>query len=138
MRPYQRLLASIVLFVGAWFCLLCAAVQLPINSQDPLDTEGLSIVVILTVALQGIGFASIVLTSVGVLISRIINPKSLSIRRTIFWMSNFLLLLSSLLGLLVIGSFVLDTILSIAGASLYLGVIILVLSATPKRIADKK
>lgn len=136
MPPYQRLLASIVLFIGAWFCLLSAAVQLPINSQDPSDTEGLSIVVVLTVALQCLGFASIVLTTAGVILSTILNPKSLPIRRTIFWMSNLLLLFSSLLGLLVIGSFALDTLLSIAGVSLYIVVIGLVMSAIPKRIAD--
>jgi hypothetical protein len=136
MPPYQRLLASIALFIGAWFCLLGAAVQLPINSEDLSDTEGLSIVVILTVALQGIGFVGIVLTAAGIVLSTIIKPKSLAIRRVIFWASNFLLLLSSLMGLLVIGSFVLDTLLSIVGVSLYIGVIGLILSATPKRIAD--
>ncbi|WP_419711690.1 hypothetical protein [Pseudomonas sp. NFX224] len=137
MTSYQRLLSSILLFIGAWFCLFNAAIQLPINSQDLSDSEGLSVVVLLTIALVCLGLPGSALTIAGVFFSALIKPKSLIVRRWIFWVSNLLLLLSSLFGILVIGLFALDTLLSIVGISLFISVIALILSATPKRIADK-
>ena len=137
MPPFLRLLASIALFIGAWFCVLHAAIKLPTNSENLFATEGLSIVVILTAALQGLSIAGVFLSGAGVLLSAITKTKSFALRLAIFLSSNFLLLLTSLLGILLISAFVLDTLLSIAGISLYVGVIGLILSATPKRITDE-
>lgn len=138
MPPYQRLLLSILLFIGAWLCLFNAAIRLPINSQDLSDTEGLSVVLLLVIALACLGLPCSALTIAGTILSAITKPTSLIVRRAIFWLSNLLLLLSSIFGILIIGLFVLDTRLSIVGVSLYIGAISLILSATPKRVADKK
>ena len=137
MRRYQRLLVAILLSTGAWFCLRYASTRLSINLEDPINTEGLSIVVMLTVALQGLGLVGIALSGTGVILSALLRPKPYNIRLLLFFSSNFLLLLHALLGIFLICFFALDTLASIAGLSLYIGVIGFALSATPKRIADQ-
>ncbi|MGW8465113.1 hypothetical protein [Pseudomonas sp. CLCA07] len=137
MRPYQRLLSSFVLFIAAWFSLFHAAIQLPPNSKDLSDTSGLSIVLLLTIALLTIGIPAIVFSSAGILISIFTKSKSFSARLLIFSISNFPLLLASLLGILVIGLFVIETLNSIIGVILFAGVMGLIMSAAPKRVADK-
>jgi hypothetical protein len=138
MQPYQRLLIAIALYIGAWFCLLSAAVHVPPNTEDLSDKEGLSAAIMYTVALAAIGFVAIALAIAGILILMALNRKSFTVRLTIYLASNLFLLLSSLLGMFVITAYVYDTISGIAGTILYISAISLTLSATPKRIADKK
>lgn len=133
MPSYTRLLISIVLFVGAWFCLLSVAVNVPANPKDLSDTAGLSPVVVYTVALEAIGFVAVVCVGLGFLFSKVLKSTSFGMRLTIFCSSNLLLLLSSLLGIFVNVSYVLDTILGVASISLYIGVIGLITTAAPKR-----
>ncbi len=137
MRPYQRLLTAIALFIGAWICLLSVAVQVPPNINDLSDKEGLSAAIMLTVALQGIGILAIACVVVGMLTSIFIRPRSFGLRLFVYLASNLMIFISSLLGILVIAGFVYDTIAGIAGIILYLCVIGLLVSATPKRVADK-
>lgn len=139
MSSHQRqLLLSIVLFIGAWLCLFYAALQLPTNPKNLSDTEGLNIVVILAVALQAISIAAIVFASVGLVLPKIIQTKSHTVSLFIFFISNSPLIFASLLGILLLGLFELDTLSCIAGISLYVGTICLIVSATPKRVADKE
>jgi len=137
MRPYQRLLTSFVLFIAAWFSLFHAAIQLPPNSKDLSDTSGLSVVLLSTIALLSIGIPAIALSSTGIVLSFFTKSKSFPLRLLIFFITHSALLLSSLLGILVIGLFVLETLNSIIGVILFLGVIGLIMSAAPKRAADK-
>ena len=137
MRPYQLLLTAIALFIGAWFCLFSVAVQVPPNINDLSDKEGLSAAIMLTVALQAIGILAIACVVVGMLTSIFINPRSFGLRLFVYLASNLMIFISSLLGILVIAGFVYDTIAGIAGIILYLCVIGLLVSATPKRVADK-
>lgn len=138
MSSYQRLLLSIVFFTGAGLFLFYAAIQLPTNPKNLSDTEGLNVVVMLAVALQAIGIAAIAFTCAGMLLPKIIKPKSRAVSLIIFLISNSLLTLASFLGILVFVLFELDTLSSIVGISLYVGTISLMMSATPKRAADKK
>ncbi|MHC8353388.1 hypothetical protein ACYZT7_29855 [Pseudomonas sp. RT4P38] len=133
MPSYTRLLISVVLFIGAWFCLLSAAVHVPANPKDLSDTAGLSPAVIYTVALEAIGFVAIVFVGLGMLFSKILKSHSFGMKLVIFCSSNLLLLLSSLLGIFVNVSYVPDTIPGVASISLYIGVIGLVTTAAPKR-----
>lgn len=133
MRSYQRLLISIVLFFGAWFCLLSAAIHVPPNPGDLSDTTGLSAVIIYTVALEAIGFVAIVGVGVGLLASMILKSGSYGMKLAVFFASNILLLLSSLLGIFVVVSYVLDTLSGIVGIVLYIGVIGMIITAVPKR-----
>jgi hypothetical protein len=138
MSSSQRLLTSIALFIGAWLCLFYAALQLPTNQKNLSDTEGLNIVVMLAVALQAINIAAIAFASAGIVLPKIIKPKSLTSSLIIFFISNSPLIFASLLGILVLGLYQLDTLSCIAGISLYVGTISLIMSATPRRGADKK
>jgi hypothetical protein len=133
MPSSTRLLTSIVLFIGAWFCLLSVAVHVPANPKDLSDTEGLSPAVIYTVALEAMGFVAIVCVGLGMLFSKILKSNSFGMRLAIFCSSNLLLLLSSLLGIFVNVSYVLDTIPGVTSISLYIGVIGLITTAAPKR-----
>jgi MFS family permease len=137
MRPYQKLLTAIALFIGAWFCLLSVAVRVPPNPEDLSDKEGLSVAVMLTVALQGIGILAIACVFIGMFTSIFISPRSFGLKLSVYLTSNLMIFISSLLGILVIAGFVYDTIAGIAGIILYLCVIGLIVSATPKRAADK-
>lgn len=133
MRQYQRLLIAILLFVGAWFCLLSAGVDVPENSDDLSDTRGLPAVIIYTVALQVVGFLAIVFSGLGMFVAAKLKSKSFGIKLSIFFVSNIFLLLASFMGIFVIASFVLGTISGVSGISLYIGVIYLVTTAVPKR-----
>lgn len=132
MRQYRSLLFAILLFVGAWFCLLSAGVGSPENPDDPSDTKGLPAVIIYTVALQVIGLLAILFTGLGILVTAKLKPTSFGIKLAIFLASNLLLLLASFMGIFVIGSYVAGTISGIAGISLYTGAIGLVITAIPK------
>jgi hypothetical protein len=133
MHQYRQLLIAILLFIGAWFCLLSAGVDSPENVDDLSDTRGLPAIIIYTVALQVIGLLAIIFTGLGMLVALKIKPKSFGIGLSVFFTSNLLLLLASLMGIFVIGSYALGTFSGIAGISLYFGVIGLVVIAAPKR-----
>ncbi|MHC8385026.1 hypothetical protein [Pseudomonas sp. LB3P14] len=133
MRQYQRLLIAILLFIGAWFCLLSAGVGVPENLDDLSDTRGLPAVIIYTVALQVLGFLAIVFSGLGMFVTAKLKSNSFGIKLSIFFVSNLLLLFASFMGIFVIVSFVLGTISGVSGISLYIGVICLVTTAAPKR-----
>lgn len=137
MRSYRCLLITLVLFVGAWFCLFVAGIGFPENPQDLADTRGLPAVKIYTVALLVIGSLAITLSILGAFVMAVIKVSSFGIKIAIFSLSNTLLLLSCLLGIFVIGSYVLDTKSGVAGIILYFAVIALILAGIPRRIRDQ-
>jgi hypothetical protein len=138
MQKYYRPIASIAPFIGAWLCLLSAAVELPPNPDDLSDTTGLSAAILYTVALEAIGFVGIISVFLGTLTSQLLRSKSFGLHLSIHIASNLIIFTSSLIGLFVITAYVINTPAGTIGFLLYIGVIYLVFSATPKRIADTK
>lgn len=127
------MLAAVLFFIGAWFCLLSSGVNVPENPSDLSDTRGLPAVIIYIVALQVLGVMAIISSGLGVLVCAKFKPKSIGISRAIFFISNFLLLFISLVGVFVIVSFVFETVLGLVGILLYIGVICLTFTAIPKK-----
>ncbi|MBV6825826.1 hypothetical protein [Pseudomonas sp. PD9R] len=124
---------AVLFFIGAWFCLFSVGIKIPENPNDLSDTRGLPAVMIYAVALQVIGVVAIFFTGLGAIAILKLKHYSLGMHRIIFFSSNLLLLLTSFFGIFIIFSFVLDTVLGMAGVILYVGVIGLTLSSTPRR-----
>ncbi|KAA2230527.1 hypothetical protein [Pseudomonas brenneri] len=137
MGRYKSLLIAIALFVAAWFLLLSATAGVPENPADLSDTSGLPPVTIYAVALQAIGIVAIIVSVLGMLASYKIRSVSFGFRLAVFWVSNALLVLASLLGVFVIASYVLGTISGVAGVALYIASLALVVIAAPKRVTIK-
>lgn len=133
MGHYRYLLTAVVLFVAAWFLLISAAAGIPDNPADLSDTSGLHPVAIYAVAIQAIGIVAIVLSALGVLVSIKRKNASFGAKLVTFLVSNALLVFASLLGIFVIGSYVLETYLGVVGIALYIAAIGFVASAIPRR-----
>jgi hypothetical protein len=133
MRSCQFLLIAILFFIGAWICLLCAGVYVPPNPTDLSDTDGLSAIILYTVALQGIGLVAILFVVAGILVSLGVKSKPYNVRLMVFILSNSIFVLSSFLGISIILSNVFGTLCGGFGLVLYLSAIGLTLAAAPRR-----
>ncbi|WP_122320507.1 hypothetical protein [Pseudomonas cichorii] len=133
MRISYRLLVAILLFVMAWVCLFFAGDGVPENSSDLSDTRGLPAVTIYTVMLQAISGVALLLATIGFVVSARFESSSWGKRVAVFSIFNICLLLTSIVGVFVIGSFLFEKTLGLVGILLYLAVIALVISALPKR-----
>ncbi|GLX89772.1 hypothetical protein Pfra02_23410 [Pseudomonas fragi] len=82
----------------------------------------------------GIGLVAVLMAGVGVLISTQLSTSSYRLKIAVFIMFNSWLVLASLLGILIIAGYVLDTFFSGVGVVLYALVIGLVWVSVPRRV----
>lgn len=136
MNYCKRLLVAISFFVLGWVCLIFAAGGMPENPANLADTQGLPAVAIYAGILQATGIIAVLMSGVGIIISAKRTCYSFRVKIVVFIASNTLIILASLLGILIIAAYVLDTLLGVIGLVLYLFVLVLVVSSAPRR--DKR
>lgn len=132
-NSFNGVAIAVLCFVAAWLFLAHATKGIPENPADLSDTRGLPAVAIYTVMLQALGLASIIFTALGSLVLLRLKSSSYGLRLCVYVLANVLFVFTSALGMLVICSYVLDTLSGIVGAAFYVLALALVLLAAPKK-----
>ncbi|MBX8609957.1 hypothetical protein K5D65_22460 [Pseudomonas cichorii] len=133
MKNNGCLLMALVFFVMAWVCLFFAGDGVLENPLNPSDTSGLPTMTLYMVLLQAVSLVALTLSGIGLVVATRFKAGSWWKRVAVFLIFNTGTVLASISGVLIIGAFVLDETLGVFGAFLYLVVIALVISASPKR-----
>ena len=131
MSHYKRLLLAIFFFVLGWLCLVYAAGGVPETPDNLADTDGLPVVAIYSVILLWMGLAAALIAGLGEVLLIRMAAYSVTVRVIVFIVSNFLLLVVSVLGILIICTYVPGTLLGLAGIAFYLAVIVCLSISVP-------
>lgn len=134
MSRSKFLWASIVFFILGCFSLHLASSDISENPSNLLETTGVPAAVIYVAIMLGVGLVAVFMAGVGVLISTQLSTSSYRLKIAVFIMFNSWLVLASLLGILIIAGYVLDTFFSVVGVVLYALVIGLVWVSVPRRV----
>lgn len=134
MNRSKFLWASIVFFILGCFSLHLASSDIFENPSNLLETTGVPAAVIYVAIMLGVGLVAVFMAGVGVLISTQLSTSSYRLKIAVFIMFNSWLVLASLLGILIIAGYVLDTFFSVVGVVLYAFVIALVWVSVPRRV----
>lgn len=130
---YQRLFFALLCFILGWICLALAARDLQENTLNLVGVHGVPAAVVYVALMQGIGCVAVVMSGLGMFVFFQLSASSFRLKISAFLFSNILLVLASLLGILIIVGYVLDTLFSVIGIALYVFVIVLVISSVPRR-----
>ena len=134
MNRSKFLWASIVFFILGCFSLHLASSDISEDPSNLLATRGVPAAVIYVAIMLGVGLVAVFMAGVGVLISTQLSTSSYRLKIAVFIMFNSWLVLASLLGILIIAGYVLDTFFSVVGIVLYAFVIALVWVSVPRRV----
>lgn len=134
MNRSKFLWASIVFFILGCFSLHLASSDISEDPSNLLATRGVPAAVIYVAIMLGVGLVAVFMAGVGVLISTQLSTSSYRLKIAVFIMFNSWLVLASLLGILIIAGYVLDTFFSVVGVVLYAFVIALVWVSVPRRV----
>ena len=104
------------------------------NPSNLSDTTGVPAVMTYVAILLCVGFVAVLMASLGVLISTRIATASYKFKVIVFLLFNSLLVMTSLLGILILSGYTLDTFFSVLGGAIYVMVIALVVISVPRNV----
>ena len=133
-ESFQVFVGVYCFFILACFSLHLASGDISENPSNVLETTGVPAPVIYVAIMLGVGLVAVLMAGVGVLISTQLSTSSYRLKIAVFIMFNSWLVLASLLGILIIAGYVLDTFFSVVGIVLYAFVIALVWVSVPRRV----
>lgn len=134
MNLFKTSIASIFLFGIACFCSFMATHGVAENPSNLSDTTGVPAVMTYVAILLCIGFVAVLMASLGVLISTRIATASYKFKVIVFLLFNSVLVMTSLLGILILSGYTLDTFFSVLGGAIYVMVIALVVISVPRNV----